>query len=686
MMRFLDYFGARSAASLVVLAVLTTCAKPGVYLPSPKAVPDVDLTDYPLKWQEVTQSSNCAQYRDKLSGLYQQHEGIQDHLLGTWLLCAIHVQDDVTTQTLITRLAGLGEKNGNWHQVMDWGRYLLAPDGEIPAMLPQVGGDTIAVAAIARVQHSTAAETQARLYKAYPHWQAWTKDSRDKMILFLSLGEKIGLAKRLVHKEQRDGAWDVLRQLWLNVDSTAHAIKEWWPDAMVSDYYWLADLAFSLRHYNISEQIASALYRENSNRGRALLLWGRSLARQKQGRQAEKIWLEHRRAIRSSIHWMQVTYRLGLLAEDYGRPKQAQGYFAAAAAEPHEHKERDHAGFRSGWLAYRAGDTKAAGQTWTREQRRELEIVNQRRIHYWSTKVTMDENDHFLAVGKDAPLSYYAWMAAGMRLAPLTNVVRWSNYVTTQTETPEPQIQDIRLLFDLGLLPAAQLEFSEQLQNLDSPAHRLRVLSYGDDLNVATLSLRQFWKYFEAEFRQSPPDYKRDLWEVVYPRPFREQILRAAAQQTVDPALLFAVMREESRFRPAVVSPAGAIGLLQLMPATAKRTAEEYHLPYDGSFSLSDPETNIPIAAAYLSKMLAHYDGNLVYTIASYNAGPNAVDRWRVRNKDLPLDVFVEEIPYSETRRYVAKVIRSYVRYKMIYDSPIGTVSDLQSMVVTTFD
>jgi len=125
-------------------------------------------------------------------------------------------------------------------------------------------------------------------------------------------------------------------------------------------------------------------------------------------------------------------------------------------------------------------------------------------------------------------------------------------------------------------------------------------------------------------------------------------------------------MREESGYRPGVISVAGARGLLQLMPATAERVARDVHLVPFTPDDLFLPSVSIRLGSAYLEGLLREFDGRRSAAIGSYNAGPHVVARWVERNAGED-DEFVEEIPYSQTRAYVKRVMRSLHAYRVLY-------------------
>ncbi|MCC9622963.1 lytic transglycosylase domain-containing protein [Thalassospira sp. MA62] len=148
--------------------------------------------------------------------------------------------------------------------------------------------------------------------------------------------------------------------------------------------------------------------------------------------------------------------------------------------------------------------------------------------------------------------------------------------------------------------------------------------------------------------------------------PIHEQVPLGRAP---DPALVHAIMRQESLFNPNAISSAGARGLLQLMPATAKRMAALVNLDYDTDRLTEDPGFNIALGRAYLNRLLERWDGDETLTIASYNAGPTRVRQWineygDPRDPDVdPVD-WVEMIPYSETRNYVQRVLEGTYVYR----------------------
>ena len=151
-------------------------------------------------------------------------------------------------------------------------------------------------------------------------------------------------------------------------------------------------------------------------------------------------------------------------------------------------------------------------------------------------------------------------------------------------------------------------------------------------------------------------------WQCVYPRPYLDRVHDIEAREALPRGLIYAVMRQESSFDPDAVSGARAVGLLQLMPETARKIAAEVGTPFDER-RLRSPAVNLDLGGRYLAKMLHAFKSSVPLAAAAYNAGPRAVRRWAERMKGLDVDLWVAMIPFEETRGYVSKVMSNFARY-----------------------
>jgi soluble lytic murein transglycosylase len=175
-------------------------------------------------------------------------------------------------------------------------------------------------------------------------------------------------------------------------------------------------------------------------------------------------------------------------------------------------------------------------------------------------------------------------------------------------------------------------------------------------------ALRLARLHFRDSLERGGEPAHQALWSVAYPTAYLPTI-RAHAGPRVDPYLAAAIIREESQYDARAVSRVGAVGLMQMMPATAQAVAQRSGGGNVVRDELFDQETNIRYGVRYLEQLLEQFSGNLVHAVAAYNAGPIAVSGWIQKYRDKELDEFVELIPYQETRQYVRRVLRSYREY-----------------------
>lgn len=163
-----------------------------------------------------------------------------------------------------------------------------------------------------------------------------------------------------------------------------------------------------------------------------------------------------------------------------------------------------------------------------------------------------------------------------------------------------------------------------------------------------------------------------NLWQMAYPKAYYSQVKQRASLNSIDPYLVLAVIREESRFNPYALSRSRAHGLMQIMPATGRSLAKSLHIYPFSNRKMYDSATNIRMGTYFLSNLIDDFNGNVYLALAGYNGGPNRIKRYLKTwyNGDMhqvDIDEFVESIPIRETRLYVQKVMESYFQYKRIY-------------------
>lgn len=218
-----------------------------------------------------------------------------------------------------------------------------------------------------------------------------------------------------------------------------------------------------------------------------------------------------------------------------------------------------------------------------------------------------------------------------------------------------PGLARTRELRALGMDHQASLEWNATIDGLDQAA-----------LAQAARIAHQWGWHSRAIITLARADYWDDL-DIRYPMPYSDAVRQFADTNGLDPAYVFAIMRTESLFQPEVRSSAGAVGLMQLLPGTARLVARRIDERAPSSSALTIPEINIQLGAAYLAQMKQRWDDNLALASASYNAGPGRITRWLPQ---APMDpaIWIANIPYTETRNYVQRAMS----HMTVFQSRLG--------------
>jgi soluble lytic murein transglycosylase len=262
--------------------------------------------------------------------------------------------------------------------------------------------------------------------------------------------------------------------------------------------------------------------------------------------------------------------------------------------------------------------------------------------------------------------SYYGFLAADELALPYA--LGGSAFVADEQRLAElgdrPDLSRARELFQVGLDGRGRSEWDATVSYFDK----------ADKMQAAILAHRWGWHSRAIAAAASVGDY--DDLSLRYPMPYDETFQEYAADASISPTWAYGVARSESLFMRDVRSSAGAIGLMQLMPATGKKVAREIKLPYSGLDTLTDPQSNIRLGTTYLGQMAARYGGNQVLATAAYNAGPHRVDAWLPQVGDLDARVWIENIPFDETRGYVRRVLAAEIIFHWRMTGEVRRLSD----------
>ncbi len=272
------------------------------------------------------------------------------------------------------------------------------------------------------------------------------------------------------------------------------------------------------------------------------------------------------------------------------------------------------------------------------------------RWRYWAGRAAEQANDLTLARQLYASVitndNYYSAMAAA----------RLDRSVTPH---PEELVVDRKQLLEIEQLPA----FVRARELLLSSLRREATLewqfgyeSLSQQARSQAIHLAAKWGWYDQAVATASQQRVFNDYTLLYPQPFDAEVHAAAKLTAVEADLIYGVLRQESLYRADAVSSAGAYGLLQLLPETARRTAQRWKRPRPSATDLFNPSVNVSLGAGQLRILLDRFGGQTAVALAGYNAGPAAAARW-LPAQSIDSDIWVENIPFNETRGYVQRVL-----------------------------
>ncbi|MBD2343035.1 lytic transglycosylase domain-containing protein [Anabaena subtropica] len=304
----------------------------------------------------------------------------------------------------------------------------------------------------------------------------------------------------------------------------------------------------------------------------------------------------------------------------------------------------------------------------------------------WATNLGKEQEakSSYEYVISQFPYSYYAWRSAnliGLNVGNFDNVRQLNpEVIPYQRPIPPAGSATFQELYLLGQDRDAWLQWETEYLNKQQPTiaeqftEGLIRLARGEYLSGINL----ISKLEDRETPEEQAEYQAfskqiTYWQARYPFPYLREIEKWSSERQLNPLLVTALMRQESRFESKIKSVAGATGLMQVMPDTAKWIASK--IPLDiKTIDLVNPNDNVMLGTWYLDHTHEQYGNNSMLAIASYNAGPGNVARWlRTLPKEDP-DDFVEAIPFNETRDYVRQVFGNYWNYLRLYNPEISNI------------
>jgi soluble lytic murein transglycosylase len=297
------------------------------------------------------------------------------------------------------------------------------------------------------------------------------------------------------------------------------------------------------------------------------------------------------------------------------------------------------------------------------------EVRQQGRWLYWALVADLQQGrtpDPQLLDQLTAERSYYGFKAAELTRRPFALNDKPAEFSQEQLQqiTQLAPMQRLHEFYRLGQTREANQEWSLMTTTL-SP----------DQIHAAAHAIKNWGWYFQGIRGAIASDQWDDL-ALRFPAPYRDLFDKASKEFEIEPSWALSVTRQESAFLEVARSGAGARGLMQLMPATARETARRADIPLVDLDRLNDADINVRLGSAYLAQMQSQFRGNRVHATAAYNAGPGRVRQWLSARGHLPLDIWIETIPFDETRGYVLNVLAFGVIYNTMAGQPARVFSD----------
>lgn len=289
-------------------------------------------------------------------------------------------------------------------------------------------------------------------------------------------------------------------------------------------------------------------------------------------------------------------------------------------------------------------------------------LASQPRWRYWRARATAAVKGPDAAQPLFADLAglrdYYGYLAADR--------AHQDYHLNMRPTADDPQILPA-LSANPGLIRAHAL-FECELTDDAGAEWNAALAAAKPAVKVQAARLASGWGWYAQAIMTLAQANEWDDVMLRYPRPYAEIIAQASKFAQVPPDWILAIMRQESLFRRDAVSRADARGLMQMLPATAVTVARRWHLRPPGRDALFDPAVAVPLGAAYVRELLDRYTDQLALALAAYNAGPAAVARWQPPQR-LDADVWIENIPYSETRAYVQHILEHIVAFAAVSEA-----------------
>jgi peptidoglycan lytic transglycosylase len=357
-----------------------------------------------------------------------------------------------------------------------------------------------------------------------------------------------------------------------------------------------------------------------------------------------------------------------------GRDEEALPFYRRIYEGYPQGKYIDPAAFRVGFGEYRAGRFDKAAEIFEAAAKARSSNLWRPAYLYWAgrTRRELGEEDRAKALLEEV-LTRYKFAYHGIRAREALGRVPSGSSSTHPAPAqgipamPEPYRTRVRNLLLIERLQEAMDELASAPLSPTVQATRSWIFWRQRQLRPAITAMKRAYPEWVTESGEQLPDA---MWQILFPIQYPDLLTTNAAAAGVDPALVAAVIQQESTFDTGAVSSAGAHGLMQLMPPTGRALARGVGIKRLQVSQLHDPAVGLKLGTIYLGEMIGRFGGKIERAVAAYNAGPHRVAVWNQARPGMSAEEFVDSIPFSETRTYVMTVLASQEQYRRIYSLP----------------
>ncbi len=334
----------------------------------------------------------------------------------------------------------------------------------------------------------------------------------------------------------------------------------------------------------------------------------------------------------------------------------------------------ERAAWKAGWWAYRHKNDAAAVAYFETGARNFPRSDYRPAWLYWSGRAKQRLGDasgasaRFTLTATDYLNSYYGRLAVG-QLGDRARVPTRLVTAPGPNAAAPPNERQIALLMGLGLhdLALGEVQFARRASGDSTALQATSAMAQhrAGRLRPAINAMKRAYPQYLASGGEALPS---DVLRVIYPIDYWQELEGSARRRGLDPYLVVALAAQESTFDAAIASSAGAIGLMQVMPATGRSVARQIGIKPFSTGRLTDPEVNMAIGTKYFADLVEKF-GHPAYALAGYNAGGHRVTRWKAERPGLPVDEWIDDIPFPETQNYVKRILGTAEDYRRLYGS-----------------